>query len=91
MTGMKSTPEKVCVELGDRSYDILVAPGLLSGCTEALRPFVEGRGVLVVADSNTGALYGKKVTDLVNSMNPTSCALHIFPAGKGSCLPWAAA
>lgn len=84
MTGMKSTPEKVRVELGDRSYDILVAPGLLSGCTEALCPFVEGRGVLVVADSNTGALYGKKVTDLVNSMNPTSCALHIFPAGESS-------
>ncbi|MBR3709274.1 MAG: 3-dehydroquinate synthase [Lentisphaeria bacterium] len=81
---MERTPEKVRVNLGDRSYNILVAPGLLSSAPEALRPFVEGRGVLVVADSNTGALYGSRIMDLVSSLAPASCALHIFPAGESS-------
>ena len=84
MTAMERTPEKVRVNLGDRSYNILVAPGLLSSAPEALRPFVEGRGVLVVADSNTGALYGSRIMDLVKSLAPASCALHIFPAGESS-------
>ncbi len=81
---MNPTPEKVRVNLGDRSYNIFAAPGLLSSHPEALQPFVEERTVLVVADSNTGALYGKKITDLVDSMNPASCSLHLFPAGESS-------
>lgn len=81
---MELIPEKVRVQLAERSYDILAAPGLLENKPEVLRRFVEGRGVLVVADSNTGALYGEKILELVRKMEPAGVALHTFPAGESS-------
>lgn len=84
MICMEPTIEKVRVHLAERSYDILAAPGLLAGKPEALRRFVDGRGVLVVTDSNTGALYGDQILDLVKNMDAASVALHTFPAGESS-------
>ena len=53
---------ELTVELGDRSYPILVGAGLLADC-EALAALAAGRGVAVVTDSNVAALHGRRVAD----------------------------
>ena len=53
---------ELTVELGDRSYPILVGAGVLADC-EALAALAAGRGVAVVTDSNVAALHGRRVAD----------------------------
>ena len=76
--------EKVRVHLAERSYDILIAPGLLQSVPNALNNLISGRPVLLVADSNTGALYGEKLLSLLRMTDAASCTLHTFPAGESS-------
>ncbi len=71
------------VELGERAYNIFVAPGLLGNCQNELRPFVQGKRVLLVADSNTEYLYAEQVKNLIESCGAV-CAVHVFPAGESS-------
>jgi 3-dehydroquinate synthase len=47
-----SAPERLRVELGARSYDILVGENLIDRAGEVLQPFVGAAGVAVVTDSN---------------------------------------
>lgn len=81
-----SSVEKIRVPLEERSYDILVAPGLLQteSAVHALRKVIEDRKVLLVADSNTGKLYGQQILDLLEESGAVSAAMHIFPAGETS-------
>lgn len=81
-----SSIEKVRVQLDEQSYDILIAPGLLKTETaaHALRKIIEERSVLLVADSNTGKLYGEDVLALLQNSGAASTAMHIFPAGETS-------
>ncbi len=48
--------QRLKVELGDRSYPILVGEGLLSD-TEAVRPHLAGRRVCIVTDDTVAPLY----------------------------------
>lgn len=81
-----SSVEKVRVPLDERSYDILIAPGLLKteAAAHALNKIIEDRSVLLVADSNTGRLYGEEVLALLRNNGASSAAMHIFPAGETS-------
>lgn len=81
---MDPIPEKVRVQLAERSYDILVAPALMGSVAEKLRPLVTGRAILLTADSNTGALYGEKICAMIRELDVISCTLHTFPAGENS-------
>ena len=52
---------KLHVNLGQNSYDIRIAPGLLADVAQGIRPvYPEGR-VFVVTDEHVDALYGAKV------------------------------
>ncbi len=45
---------RVHIDLGERSYDVVVAPGLLGDCREALAPLVRGRRIALVTDPWVG-------------------------------------
>ncbi len=44
--------EKVSVTLGERSYDILIEPGLLGSVGDLLKPFLKNRRVFVISEKN---------------------------------------
>ena len=50
-------PERVRVELGERSYDILIGKGLLSQAAEYLRPLKLGKRGVIITDTNVDPLY----------------------------------
>lgn len=49
--------ETVHVNLGDRSYDVLVGPGLMARAGTLIRPLTARPRVAVVTDANVGALH----------------------------------
>jgi 3-dehydroquinate synthase len=56
----KSTdaPQRVRVELGERSYDILIGGGLLSRAGELLQPLGLGKRGVIITDANVRKAYG---------------------------------
>ena len=50
-------PETVRVELGPRSYDVLVGAGLLREAGRLLAPLLPGRSAVVIADRSVAGLY----------------------------------
>ncbi len=74
----------VRVELGERSYDIAVSAGLLRSCSEQLAPFVQGKNVLLVTDSNVERLYAEPVSSLMIRSGAAKCTIHYFTAGESS-------
>ena len=59
-----NTPETIRVELGGRSYDVLVGAGLLDDIAQLAAPFLESyasRPVPIVADVNARAHHGARI------------------------------
>jgi len=54
----KGTPQRVRVELGERSYDILIGEGLLARAGELFKPLKLGKRGVIITDTNVGPLYG---------------------------------
>ncbi len=67
---------KVHVELGERSYDIIIRKGLLDTMDLKLTP---GRKCLVVADLNVGGLYLEKVCRRLAELGGDVCNCVINP------------
>ncbi|MDD5599471.1 MAG: iron-containing alcohol dehydrogenase, partial [Victivallaceae bacterium] len=67
--------EQIQVALGDRSYDIMIRPGLLGRADEILGEFCSNRSCLVVTDSNVEPLYFDRLKKL-------KCSKFVFPAGE---------
>jgi len=59
--------QQVTVELGDRSYPIQVGVGLLEG-NDALAALARGRQVAVVTDSTVDALFGDRLTAVLEPL-----------------------
>ncbi len=53
--------ETVNVNLGERSYPVLIGPGLLDSLGEKLRAAHPGSSCAVITDSNVGPLYAERV------------------------------
>jgi 3-dehydroquinate synthase len=51
------SPERVRVELGERSYDVLVGPGLIAEAGALIAARLPGRRLAVVTDSNVAGLH----------------------------------
>lgn len=71
------------VDLGQRSYPIMIGSDWLSGIAPALRERTETERVLVVTDSNVGNLYGDKVSSALGDVGFSVETLRI-PAGEQS-------
>lgn len=56
MTATPSSPRSLNVDLGERSYPIHVAPGLLDD-PQSLRPYLAGRQVMIITNETVAPLY----------------------------------
>ncbi|MBF0143095.1 MAG: 3-dehydroquinate synthase [Magnetococcales bacterium] len=59
---MNTTPLTLHLELGERSYDILIGDGLLETVGERLAPLLRGRQAAVVTNTTVAPLYLERVT-----------------------------
>lgn len=71
------------IELGTRSYDIAIKPGLLANPALAIAPFVHNGRAFMVMDSNMAALYQQQLRDSFDAQNITLFT-HIISAGEDS-------
>jgi len=69
------------VELGERSYDVVIGPGIMEEIGERCRALALGSRVLVITDEAVGRLYGGVV---VKSLKSAGFDVHYaaFPAGE---------
>ncbi len=73
--------KKVTVDLGDRSYDIVIGCGILSGIGERLKPMRFSPKIAVVSNPTIYALYGPQVMSSLKEAG-FSCFAVIIPDGE---------
>ncbi|MEW6518331.1 MAG: 3-dehydroquinate synthase [Thermodesulfobacteriota bacterium] len=71
------------VGLGARSYQIMVAAGLLGEIGRDLRQRAVAKRYVVIADDRVAALYGRMLIDSLTGQG-ISCELLVFPHGEAS-------
>ncbi len=76
-------PERVRVELGERSYDILIGKGLLSQAAKYLRPLKLGKRGVIITDTNVEPLYAGALCDALGKGGFSAEVLSV-PAGEAS-------
>ena len=72
---------KVRVSLGERSYDVLIEPGLIAKAGEHLRPFAKGGRLIVVSDEQVWAAQGDR---LASALDGVRLEPVLVPPGEGS-------
>jgi 3-dehydroquinate synthase len=78
---MSELEKTVRVELGDRSYDILIGPGLIARAGKEIASRLKGKRMAVITDENVG---GRYLADLTASLEAEGIAVHALtlPAGE---------
>ncbi len=76
-------PLTVEVALGERSYPIHIAPGLLARAGALIRPLLRAPRVLVVADATVDRLHGGQLRAALGSAG-IACESATFPPGEPS-------
>ncbi len=80
---MGDAPHRVDVAVRDRSYPILISPGILDDVGETLTGMLPSRTVLVIADQTVAALYGRRLRDSLERRG-LRMALETVPSGEAS-------
>ncbi len=80
---MSDAPERLRVELGDRSYDILIGPGLVEGCGTAIRDAIGKRRCWIVTDETVAPLYLAKTEASMRDAG-LSVSSIVLPAGEAT-------
>ena len=75
--------ETVRVNLGERSYDIVIAPGLLSSAGRLVARRHAGRRAMIVADETVAGLHLDPLRDSLSGAGIRATAIAV-PAGEGS-------
>lgn len=75
--------KKLTVNAMSATYDILIEQNILDKCSEYIAPFVRGKKIMIICDSNVAPLYLNKVK---KSFTDTGLEIysHIFTAGEQS-------
>jgi len=76
-------PQRVRVQLGERSYDILIGCGLLSRAGDYLLPLKLGSRGVVITDTNVESRYAGALGDALHKRGITVQVLTV-PAGEAS-------
>ncbi len=77
---MQMSDPQIChVDLGERSYDIIIGEGLLSRLGELIAPLMRGQRVAVVTDETVHGLYGAA---LAKSLSDYETHMIVRPAGE---------
>lgn len=71
---------RVPVSLGERSYDIVIGPGLI-GDASLWRSMLQAGRALVVTDSHVGKLYGDSLRETLDEIGVT-VSVHALEAGE---------
>jgi len=74
---------RVRVELGQRSYDIVIGPGLLQRAGEFLQPLKLGKRGIIITDSNVAPLYAEQLREALKRAGYETEVLDL-PAGETS-------
>jgi 3-dehydroquinate synthase len=82
-TAAVPTARVIRVELGPRSYDIRIQPGLIAQAGALLAPVLTGRRLLVVTDRTVGPLYGRVLASSLQKAGFDGSAVEL-PPGEGA-------
>ena len=74
---------RIPVALAERSYDVLVGPGLLEQAPALLGPLLRGRPALIVTDEHVAATQAPRLVDALQSAG-TETQLIALPAGEST-------
>lgn len=80
---MKRTVHVAVGTLAERSYDVVIQPGLLKSLPELIARNVGGRRVFVITDWNVQRLYTRRFFRRLNAAGVNACLLDV-PAGEHS-------
>lgn len=83
MTSESTLGQRVRVELGERSYDIVIGSGLLARVGEFLLPLDLGKRGVIITDSNVKPLYAAKLLKVLKKCGYDLGVLSV-PAGESS-------
>ncbi|WEX89316.1 3-dehydroquinate synthase [Sinorhizobium garamanticum] len=72
---------KVRVDLGDRSYDILIGPGLIAAAGKEIASRLKGRKMAVITDENVAPRYLQPLMASLN-VNGIDAVSLVLPAGE---------
>lgn len=71
----------IAVELGERSYEVHIAPGSLAGVGTALAELHGVTAAVIVADSTVASIYGAPLLDSLRTAGIEAASIQ-FPAGE---------
>jgi 3-dehydroquinate synthase len=83
VTSLAETPIDIEVELGDRSYDVIIGHDVLAQCAQRLKPFFPRGRAVVVTDEHVAALHLDTLTNILTEISITLVPV-ILPAGENS-------
>jgi 3-dehydroquinate synthase len=75
--------EKLHVELGSRSYEILVGERLLLSAGKYISPVIKGKNVIIISDSNVSRFYLHRLSNALEEAKIRFRSL-IVPAGENT-------
>lgn len=81
MTNVETLERLVHVPLGERSYDILIGPGLMARAGGEISTLIKGRRAAIVTDENVGARYLDGLMDSLQTDGIEAVSVTL-PAGE---------
>ncbi|MCD4825267.1 MAG: 3-dehydroquinate synthase [Phycisphaerae bacterium] len=86
---MTDTERTITIDLGKRSYDVRIGPGMIQRVAQAAQS-LSARQAVVISETNVGPLYATKLLESLNAYGLDATAIT-FPAGEpNKTLPTAA-
>ena len=73
----------VNVNLGDKSYNVLIGKGSINKLPDYLKSNFKGAKVIVVTDQNVAPLYGESIVATLKA-EKIQASLIILPPGEGT-------
>jgi len=84
---MTSTKSTVRVDLAERTYDIEIGSGVLSGIVEAITEISPGAKCAIITDTNVNAAHGEQLRELLTAANITHNTIKILAGEKSKSWP----
>jgi len=78
------TAETISIDLGSRSYDIVIGPRLLARAGESIAEIAKGRRLIIVTDENVAGLYLTKLEVSLVAAGFARPPSVVVPAGEES-------
>jgi len=81
-----SSKKTVRVELGSRSYDILIGPGLINQLAEKLGQLSPGARCAIVTDTNVNKIHGENLRQQLDEAGIGHTTIEIAPGEASKCM-----